>query len=355
MNAIKLEKPIIGLAPMDGVTDAAYRYIQKKYGNPDILFTEFTNVIGLCMGIEKLFIDQTYSNFERPIIAQVFGNSPEHFYEATKIIMAMGFDGIDINMGCPARKVADKGSGAGLIQTPKLAKTIIQNVKKAVSEFLQETNPIFENNKINEMIQKFSPKISEEKRLELIKNFTVSVKTRIGYNSNIVSEWMKILSEEEPDWITVHGRTLRQLYSGISDPDALAEAVSSTDIPVIVNGDVKSSNDAVELLSHTKAMGVLIGRASYGNPWIFQNIDKIKEGVTEIVDFVPSLDERFAVMRDHAAKHVELKGESSFIQLRKNFGWYCKGFLGASLLRSKLVRSNTINEMESIIKDFLSI
>src|SRR3989344_4686577 len=128
-----LKKPIVGLAPMDGVTDRAMRIITKRYGNPDVMFTEFVSAEGIRAGAEKLLEDFEYSNEERPIVAQLFGKDPDAFYLAAKTVLKLGFDGVDINMGCPARKVANRGEGAGLINTPELAFQIIKEVQRAVN------------------------------------------------------------------------------------------------------------------------------------------------------------------------------------------------------------------------------
>ena len=131
-----IKKPIVGLAPMDGVTDAAMRFITKKHGGPDVMFTEFVSAEGIRAGATRLMRDFKFDENERPIVAQLFGKDPEAFYLAAKTVLKLGFDGVDINMGCPARKVASRGEGAGLINTPDLAVKIIKEVKRAVDDWI---------------------------------------------------------------------------------------------------------------------------------------------------------------------------------------------------------------------------
>ncbi len=369
MNILKHyeHQPIIGLAPMDGVSDAPYRLIQKKYGGPDFVMTEFTNVIGLSRGIERLFEDQLYFEEERPIIAQIYGASPEDFYHASKIIAALGFDGIDINMGCPAKNVASSGAGAALIQTPELALEIVRQTQKGVKDYFESHQLTGEwSHKLQKMVEAANTarRLNAEKSgidLEMAEspeeraaNFTVSVKTRIGYRDNIAAEWVKRLTEVEPAWIAVHGRTLKQMYLGQADWDSLAIAASATHLPVFVNGDIDSSERMVQVIKHTGARGALVGRASFGNPWIFSHLDKVRAKIAgksseEIVDKRPSLDEILDVMTEHAHLHWQLKNEQAFMQMRKNLAWYIKGIPNAGQFRNQLVRVNNPTEVEVIV------
>jgi tRNA-dihydrouridine synthase len=248
-NYHRLKSPVIGLAPMDGVTDKAYREIQKRYGNPDIMFTEFTNVMGLCKGALPLFRDLDYEEAERPIIAQLFGNDPDYFRHAVKIVLALGFDGVDINMGCPARKVTDKGGGASLIKQPEIARSIIREVRKGIKEYKETHELTGVDPSVEGIVEQYVSGRTLDKQLE---NFTVSVKTRIGYDSNIVESWIGELNKEDLDWISVHGRTLRQMYTGEVDKEALALAVTTATCPVLVNGNVTDGRTAKELLGSQK-------------------------------------------------------------------------------------------------------
>ena len=131
----KIDKPIIGLSPMDGVTDASFRFITAKYGGPDVTFTEFVNVETAFFAPQTFIKDLTYDQIERPVVAQIYGHTPEMFYKVAHIVCELGFDGLDINMGCPAKKVAAKGSGAALIRTPELARTIIQSARQGIQDW----------------------------------------------------------------------------------------------------------------------------------------------------------------------------------------------------------------------------
>lgn len=379
---IDFSQPVVGLSPMDGVSDAPFRYITNKYGNPDIILSEFVHVVGLCRGGEKLWQDFIFSDSERHISGQIFGAEPEYFYHAAKIVCELGFSGVDINMGCPAKTVTEHGAGAGLIRTPELAKEIVRQVKRGVQDWYETGEITGVSNEIKLRIEKMveqrrrrAPRdgvtfqryaLGDERSL-----VPVSVKTRIGYDKIVIDEWVKHLAEVDPAWITVHGRTLKQLYTGFADWDTIALAVATVPhIPVIANGDIKTYADIVEVLDHTKAKGALIGRATYGNPWLFKQVPELKKLIQNTLEtsqfsdfssvsvmpemYVPSLEERFAVMLEHARLHVELKGEMSFIQMRKHLAWYCAGFDGAVDLRKQLVVSNSVAEVENIIDTFAS-
>ncbi|MEI6462379.1 MAG: tRNA-dihydrouridine synthase [bacterium] len=389
-----IKAPVIALSPMDGVTDFAYREVAKKYGKVDLLYTEFVNVHGLSLGVENLMNELMYSDFQRPILSQIYGHEVEYFYPAALVCLLLGFDGIDINMGCPAKKVSDRGAGAGLICNPESAKKIILEVKSAREDFRKyflETNPIkdikdlspeYITTVIVNLIEKHDPNIIQnikptrlgrhiyerinswkldleyifsEKRLN---NLTVSVKTRIGYDSDIVTNWIGSISESNPDFIAIHGRTLKQMYTGSASWEAIGKAVSKLkelgkDIPVLANGDIKSKEDAIKCLEVTKADGVLIGRGSYGNPWIFSDTkDSIKKSDSEVVSSIRTMEDIKSMMIDHSEVFTKAKGQERFFEMRKNLAWAISGIPNASEVRSKLVRCNSEEELKSIVKTF---
>lgn len=365
------ENPVIGLSPMDGVSDAPFRYITNKYGNPDLILSEFVHVVGLCRGGERLWQDFIFTDNERPISGQIFGNEPEYFYHAAKIICELGFNGVDLNMGCPAKTVAEHGAGAALIRTPELAQELVRQVRQGVKDWY-ETGEL--TGVKDEMKQRVIKMVDQRKRRAeqdgvAFKRYAngeerslvpVSVKTRIGYDKIIIDEWIKYLADVSPDWITVHGRTLKQLYTGVADWDAIALAVQTVPhIPVIANGDIKTYADIAKVLQITKAKGALIGRATEGNPWFFKEIDKLKKFIakdpsqTTLPDqYLPPLEERFNVMKEHVKLHVELKGEGAFIQMRKHMAWYMNGFEGALDLRKKLMMTNNLADVETVVNEF---
>jgi len=338
-----LDRPIVGVAPMDGVTDAAFRHMICKYSKPSLVMTEFTNVEGLARGAIKMMSAFLYSEIERPIVAQIYGVEVDSFYKCSVMLCAMGFNGIDINMGCPANKVAKKGSGAGLIQTPELAKKIIRACKKGVGDWVNgislEDAGIHENliSQISSIHKNPTSRIDAcgLDRVEI----PVSVKTRIGFDSNIASEWVKHLMEELPANISMHGRTLKQMYLGAADWDAIAEAAEicrGSDICFLGNGDVKSMDDAREKCEKYGVDGVLVGRALMGNPWFFNGKKP------------DSIAKRFEVLLDHC-KYFEDLNYASFHNIKKHLAWYCKGFDGAKELRLMLMKADSFKDVKEIV------
>ncbi|GHO52310.1 tRNA dihydrouridine synthase [Ktedonobacter robiniae] len=361
-----LPQPIIGLAPMDGVTDAPCRTMHGLHGRPDIVLTEFTNVEGLWKGSDRIFRDFLYTPAERPAIAQIFGCRPEYFYLAAHVACELGFDGVDINMGCPATKIANKGGGAALIRVPDTAKAIIRATQAGVRDWANgqtleelgmEPERIQRIRQMNEeRVRIWGDKAVIERRL-----LPVSVKTRLGYDSITITDWVKDLLEMEPANISLHGRTLAQHYKGEANWDAIAQAaeiVRQTDTLILGNGDIHNLYDAAKRIRETGVHGVLIGRATYGNPWLFQNKAQMKEVVNSDVEptpenipsIMPSREERLRMALEHARVHARLKGEDHFVELRKHMGWYLGHFAGAKQVRNELVRINSLADVEEIIE-----
>jgi len=306
-------KPFFVLAPMADVTDSAFRRIVAKYGKPDVLWTEFVACDGLMHkdGQKKLLHNFEYTEKERPIIAQVFGSNPENFEKTARLVKKLGFDGIDINMGCPERNIQKQGAGASLIKTPKLAREIILATKKGAG-----TMP-------------------------------VSVKTRIGYNKNELETWLPALLETEPSAITLHSRTKKEMSDVPADWTQIKRAVEIRDAMkvktlIIGNGDVKTLDEARVRAGETGCDGVMIGRGIFGRPWLFA---EKKE---------PSLEKRLAIMIEHTKLFEKLfKGVKNFAVMKKHFKAYVEGFPGAKELRMKLMEATNAKEVEKITKDFL--
>ncbi len=336
-----LSYPIIGLAPMDGVTDATFRALTARYGHPSITFTEFTAAEGIRAGAERLLEDFLYCEEERPVLGQIFGADPDAFFIASAVVSALGFNGIDINMGCPAKSVAQRGAGASLILDPERATEIIRKTKagnKAWAEgsSLQQLG-VPEN--LIPLIEARRNALGITSRQLL----PVSVKTRIGYDSVTVEDWVQHLLEETPANITLHGRTLKQLYTGFADWDAISRAakiIHSTGTSVLGNGDVKNKEDALEHCTTYGVDGVLIGRAAFGNPWIF-------------TDHTPTEKERLEVALEHATYFAKTAGEKNFVRMRKHLLDYTRSFDGAKELRSRLMRVSNLAEVESIIRSHI--
>lgn len=348
-----LSKPVIGLSPMDGVTDAAFRYMVAKYGKPSVIFTEFINVEGLAHGAVKTLPAFLYDSSEHPIIGQIYGITPENFYQAAFIVAELGFDGIDINMGCPSKAVSGHGGGAGLIKTPKLACDILRTAKLAAADWaagktLQEAG----------VHQDLLPFIRKQQKVHggppPRRLLPVSVKTRLGYEKVITESWIETLLSCEPDNITLHGRTLKQMYSGEADWNEIAKAaaiVHAAKHPTTIlgNGDVKSLPDALEKIKRYGVDGALIGRAVFGEPWIFNDAAP------------PDLNEKFRIALEHCLKHEEIfrvnrAADSTltpgqiFAPMKKHLGWYCRGFAGAKELRMQLMACDSSSQVEEVLK-----
>ncbi|MBK8048564.1 MAG: tRNA-dihydrouridine synthase family protein [Anaerolineales bacterium] len=268
-----LPRPIIGLAPMYGITDHPYRHIQKKYGNPAVVFTEFVQVEELCAGVRRALNTLRYDESQRPIVAQLFGHTPRYFRRAALVIAALGFDGIDINMGCPTKSVAQSGAGAALIRTPDLARAIIDATHAGVRDWVEGAG-LREGSRLStaavaqvEARRQRLPPAYQQRR-----SIPVSVKTRIGYDEPATGEWIPRLLDARPAVISLHGRTLRQRYAGEAQWDEIAQAAEfarAAAVPLLGNGDIQSIEDAQKLVAATGVDGVLIGRASCGNPFVF--------------------------------------------------------------------------------------
>jgi tRNA-dihydrouridine synthase B len=360
-----LKQPIIGLAPMDGVTDAPCRTMHGIYGFPDVVLTEFTNVEGIWRGSDRIFRDFLYTPAERPVVAQIFGCRPEYFYKAAHVVCELGFDGVDINMGCPARTIANKGGGAGLIRLPDTAKAIIRATQQGVRDWAN--GQTLEDLEMDAARIKCIHQMNEERvhiwgdKPQVERHLIpVSVKTRLGYDTIVITDWVQDLLEMAPAVISIHGRTLVQHYKGEANWEAIAaacEIVRKTDTFILGNGDIHSLYQAAERIRTTGVHGVLIGRASFGNPWIFQKKNILKHLFAtqatltpeNLPDVVPTREERLKMALEHARVHAKLKGEDHFVELRKHMGWYLGHFPGAKHVRNELVRIHSLADVEQII------
>jgi tRNA-dihydrouridine synthase len=359
-----LPRPIIGLSPMDGVTDACFRSVIAHQGRPDVTFTEFTHVHDVCRGPEIHLETLLYSEVERPIVAQLYGKDPDLFYQAAYAVCELGFDGLDINMGCPSKSVAFSGSGAGLIRTPELARSIIQAAKRGIDDwangqtleqagFKQARIEAF--HRLNRRRGNITP-ISRRK-------LPLSVKTRVGYEEVTVEAWLEVLLKERPTTISLHGRTLKQMYRGSADWSAIARAaamVRGSGTLLLGNGDIQSPWDIVSHVRETGVDGVLVGRAALGAPWFFRSKEQVRQlvcesfgiGATTDLGLVVPQEERFAILVDHAQQFQALFGQQQFYRMRKHLGWYCKGFPHAASLRAQMVRVSSVDELNQVLNDF---
>ncbi|MDF0674193.1 MAG: tRNA-dihydrouridine synthase [Nitrospira sp.] len=358
-----LPRPLIGLSPMDGVTDACFRSVIAQQGKPDVSFTEFTHVHDVCHGPEIHLETLRYSERERPIMAQLYGKDPDLFYLAALAVCELGFDGLDINMGCPSKSVASSGSGAGLIRTPELARTIMRAAKRGIEDWaegrtLEEAGFTSARVAMFERLNRQRGKTGPTHRRQV----PLSVKTRLGYDSVTVEGWIEELLMEQPAVISLHGRTLRQMYRGTADWSAIGRAVAlvkGTGTLILGNGDIQSLDDIAVRVRETGVDGVLVGRGVLGAPWFFRSKEQARKrtrGMKDI-DVGPdpgevSLNERFAVLLDHAQQFQSLVGEKQFYRMRKHLGWYCKGFPHAASLRAQMVRVSSVEALHALLADF---
>lgn len=309
-----LPRPIMALAPMAGVTDAAYRRLLARHGKPDILFTEFVSCAGLCSpGREKLLPDLWYDDSERPIVAQIFGPDPDQFYRVATLLVELGFDGIDINTGCPDRNVEKQGAGAALMNDPERIKAIIRATKKGAGD-----RP-------------------------------VSVKTRLGYATAMTADWVAHLIEAEPAAITIHARTRHEMSKVPARWDEMVTAVETRDrlgsaTLILGNGDVTGLDEGRRLASETGVDGVMIGRGIYGNPWLF-NVDKDVANV--------AWQERLDVLLEHTRLFDEIFGDHKhFAVLRKYFKSSIAGLPNAKTLRIELMETTCRDDVERAVAEY---
>ncbi len=307
-----LQKPIFIQAPMEEVTDTVFRQIISKCGKPDVFFTEFTNVEGMCSrGKDQVGKRLIFTEVEHPIVAQIWGLDPAKFLETAKLIRQMGFDGIDINMGCPEKAVVKRGSGGGLINNHFLAKEIISAVRKGA------------------------------------RDLPISVKTRIGIKEIQTEEWLGFLLKLKLDAIIIHGRTVTELSEGPTHWEEIGKAVElrnkmKVKTLIIGNGDVKSREDALEKSEKYKLDGIMIGRGIFDNLWIFnKNIDPAKI----------SYQEKLKLLIEHIMLFDKTWGKTkNFSIMKKFYKIYISGMPNAKDVRMKLMKFKTAEETLKFLK-----
>ncbi len=337
---------------MNGITDHPFRHIQKKYGRPMLVYTEFSSVEAVRTGDRRLFKDFFYDESQRPIIAQIYGRTPENFRQTAIMLCRQGFDGIDINMGCPTKSVAMSGAGAGLIRTPRLAQEIIRATRAGVQDWLNGATARDCVDVPEHMIAQTEARHAElPLEYQQRRPVPVSVKTRIGYEEPEVEEWIPTLLEMDPVAVGIHGRTLVQGYSGDADWDEIAKAVDlarGSRTLILGNGDIQSLDDAYRRIADYGVDGALIGRASYGNPFVFRpDGEKILEA------------DKYRLLRI-ALEHAQVYEQSfshleryQFVPMRKHLGWYAHDIPAARGLRNDLARSSSLDEATAILERYL--
>ena len=310
---VEIKKTAV-LAPMASVADRAYRILNREFG-ASYTVSELISSKGLCYSDRKTEELCKITEKERPCALQLFGNEPEFMAKAVKIIEKYEPDIIDINMGCPVPKVAGNGSGAALMKDTALSAEIVRAVK------------------------------AESK-------VPVTVKIRKGWDEDHVNavEFAAAMEEAGADAVTVHGRTKNQMYSGKSDMNIIKEVKKAVSIPVIGNGDIASLDDALRMYDYTGCDLVMIGRATYGNPWIFKEIDSYFEGKPFTP---PDLETRLETMLYHLRLAMSDKPEHIAIQeARKHFAWYLTGMYGAASFRARCYSLSDYEDAVKLTEDF---
>lgn len=312
MNIKNVEfNSIAFLAPMAGMADMAFRELCADYG-AGYTVTEMVSSKGLTMGDKKSAMLLTLGEREKTAGAQIFGDNPEIMAEAAVKCLEFNPDIIDINMGCPAPKVAMSGGGASLMKNPRLAGEIVKAVSQAV-------------------------------------DIPVTSKIRKGWDDNSVNavELAEILEKNGAAAIAVHGRTRMQMYSGEVDYDIIRRVKEAVDIPVIGNGDITDVQSAAIMLEKTGCDAIMIGRGALGNPWIFQQINAYLNECRVIPE--PTLTEKMTVMLAHIKKIIEYKGEYTGIrEARHHAGYYTKGLRGGAKFRAEMGSLESFEQLEEI-------
>lgn len=301
------------LAPMAGVTDKAMRLICRRYG-VGLVVTEMVSAKALHYRNKKSFELLDLRDEEEPIAVQLFGSEPDIMAEGARLAVEAGAKMLDVNMGCPVPKVAGHGEGSGLLRTPETAFAIIRAMRDAV-------------------------------------DVPLSAKMRIGWDEKDphITDFAKGLEAAGCDFITVHGRTRAQYYTGKADWQTIADIVRAVDIPVIANGDVEDVASARAIAHATGAAGIMVGRGALGRPWLFAELLADWQGRPLLDE--PTLSERARIMLDHAALACRYKGERIAMQeMRKQIGWYVKGLPHAAALRRDACTMNTYDDLERLLR-----
>ncbi len=344
------KQPFFCVAPMADVTDAAFRRLISTYGKPDVIWTEFVSANGLMSkGREILSRDLEYSDIERPIVAQLFSSDPVMMEGAAKLAAELGFDGIDINMGCPDKTIEKQGAGAAMIKDPAAAIAVIDAAKRGIAAAGRD--------------------------------IPLSVKTRVGYNAVQIDEWIPLLLSSGIAALTVHARTRKDLSLVPAQWEYLKQVVALRDqiapeTVIIGNGDVVSLADGRAKAHSSGVDGVMVGRALFGNPWFFDPTREVvatlpKRSMFYKLPFIGrwfetkrkapvsttnpiTTAERLRVLVEHTKLFEELLGDiKSFAIMKKHYKAYCAGFKGAKELRIQLMETKNSGEVEILVEKFL--
>ena len=309
-----LPRPFFMLAPMANVTDTAFRQIIAAYRRPHLMVTEFTSCEGLCSaGRDRLLRELQFSQQERPLLVQLFGSRPETFYECGRLARELGFDGVDINTGCPDRAVVRQGAGCALIGDEQRIAAIVAATKEGAAPL------------------------------------PVSVKTRLGIDRDTLDEWLPMLLATHPAAIAIHARTMREQSAVPAQWDAITRAVEiahGSGVPIVGNGDVRDLRHAAQLAAATGADGIMLGRAILGDPWLFS--ERVHKSELPI-------DTVLGVMLEHARLFERLLGGvRNFVEMRRHFKAYVAGFPQAKRLRVALMETLSLADAEGVVARYLA-
>lgn len=302
-----LPRPFFVLAPMANVTDAPFRTVIAECGRPDVFYTPFVSAHGLMSaGRDRLVRDLAMSPTDHPIVAQFFGARPEHMHSAGALARELGFDGVDINMGCPDRAIVKQGAGAALIKTPVLAQELIHAIRDGFG------------------------------------GGPVAVKTRLGLSAiSEMDEWIQAILCAKPDSLIVHGRTMKEMSVVPAHWDCIgraAEMCHDAGAVCVGNGDVASRAQGIELANQHGIDGIMVGRGIFSNPWLFSG------------DATHSKSERLRLLLRHIELwHAQWNGIASFDHMRKFFKVYVSGWSGAADLRARLMKTKSVGEAHAVI------
>ena len=307
------------LAPMSGVSESPFRLLCRRFG-ADVVVSEFISAVGVARGLEHLFDDMRFEQAERPIGIQLYGADATVMARAAEMVTeACRPDFIDINFGCPVKKVVKNNGGSGCLKDLDLVARIIRAVRSAT-------------------------------------HLPVTVKIRSGWDEAqrdpvTIAQRCR---EAGAQALTLHARSRTQMFSGAANWDEIGRVVEALDIPVIGNGDITAAEDVVAMRAHTNCAGVMIARGAFGNPWIFTQARDLVAG--RPARLAPSPEERFATALEHARLALRLQGDTrkTALEFRKHFGWYTKGVPGAGSLRERLFQIESMREAETIFAAYLA-
>ena len=307
------------LAPMAGVSESPFRQICRRYG-ADVVVSEFISAVGISLGIERVLAEMRFEPVERPIGIQIYGADATIMAKAAAMVTELFEpDFVDINFGCPVKKVVRNNGGSGCLKDMSLVRGIIRAVRDATQ-------------------------------------LPVTVKIRSGWDETQRDPVDIALRCQDAgaQALTLHPRTRTQMYQGTANWDEIAGVAGALTIPVIGNGDIRTPEDVVAMRDHTSCAGIMIARGSFGNPWLFAQARDLLAGRSKRAD--PTPEERFSTALAHARLALRLQGDTrkTALEFRKHFGWYTKGLRDASELRQRLFAIESMAEAEHIFADYLA-